>query len=104
MHIVVLGQEARYQAYRPAMPFLDRQTPAFLDKDSTEAEIAAASPEAEVLFVDAITPVSGAVLTLAQNWALFARYFICICAVGVVFYFLSKAAIKLIRPILDRLL
>ena len=35
MHIVVLGQEARYQAYRPAMPFLDRQTPAFLDKDST---------------------------------------------------------------------
>ena len=51
-----------------------------------------------------ITPVSGAVLTLAQNWALFARYFICICAVGVVFYFLSKAAIKLISPILDRLL
>ena len=48
--------------------------------------------------------MSGAVLTLAQNWALFARYFICICAVGVVFYFLSKAAIKLISPILDRLL
>ena len=62
MHIVVLGQEARYQAYRPAMPFLDRQTPAFLDKDSTEAEIAAASPEAEVLFVDAITPVTASLM------------------------------------------
>ena len=62
MHIVVLGQEARYQAYRPAMPFLDQQTPAFLDKDSTEAEIAAASPEAEVLFVDAITPVTASLM------------------------------------------
>ena len=62
MHIVVLGQEARYQVYRPAMPFLDRQTPAFLDKDSTEAEIAAASPEAEGLFVDAITPVTASLM------------------------------------------
>ena len=55
--IVILGQEARYRAYQPAMPFIGRQELVFLDKDSTEEEIAAASPEAEVLFVDAITPV-----------------------------------------------
>ena len=58
MNIVILGQEARYRAYRPAMPFIDRQTLVFLDKDSTAAEIAAASPAAEVLFVDAITPAA----------------------------------------------
>ena len=38
------------------------RTPAFLDKDSTEAEIAAASPDAEVLFVDAITPVTASLM------------------------------------------
>ena len=62
MDIVILGQEARYRAYQPAMPFLDRQTLAFLDKDSAEEEIAAASPEAEVLFVDAITPVTASLM------------------------------------------
>ena len=62
MNIVILGQEASYRAYRPAMPFVDRQTPVFLDKDSTEAEIAAAAPEAEALFVDAITPVTGSLM------------------------------------------
>ena len=59
MNIVILGQEARYRAYRPAM---HRQTPVFLDKDSTEAEIAAAAPAAEALFVDAITPVTGSLM------------------------------------------
>ena len=62
MNIVILGQEARYRAYQPAMPFIGRQTLAFLDKDSTEEEIAAASPEAEVLFVDAITPVTASLM------------------------------------------
>ena len=62
MDIVILGQEARYRAYQPAMPFIGRQTLAFLDKDSTEEEIAAASPEAEVLFVDAITPVTASLM------------------------------------------
>lgn len=62
MDIVILGQEARYRAYQPAMPFIGRQTLAFLDKDSTEEEIAAASPEAEGLFVDAITPVTASLM------------------------------------------
>ena len=62
MDIVILGQEARYRAYQPAMPFIGRQTLAFLDKDSAEEEIAAASPEAEGLFVDAITPVTASLM------------------------------------------
>ena len=62
MNIVILGQAARSRAYRPAVPFIDRQTLFFLDKDSTEAEIAAAASAAEVLFVDAITPVTGSLM------------------------------------------
>ena len=57
MKIVILGAEARYRAYQPAMPFIQQQELVFLDKDSTEAEILAAGADAEVLFVDAITAV-----------------------------------------------
>ena len=39
MKIVILGAEARYRAYQPAMPFIQQQELVFLDKDSTEAEI-----------------------------------------------------------------
>ena len=35
MNIVILGQEARYRASRPAMPIVDRPPPVFLDTDST---------------------------------------------------------------------
>ena len=62
MKIVILGAEARYRAYQPAMPFIQRQELVFLDKDSTEAEILAAGGDAEVLFVDAITAVSAALM------------------------------------------
>ena len=37
MKIVILGAEARYRAYQPAMPFIQQQELVFLDKDSTEA-------------------------------------------------------------------
>ena len=62
MKIVILGAEARYRAYQPDMPFIGRQELVFLDKDSTEAEILAAGADAEVLFVDAITVVSAALM------------------------------------------
>ena len=62
MKIVILGAEARYRAYQPAMPFIQQQELVFLDKDSTEDTILAAGGDAEVLFVDAITPVSGALM------------------------------------------
>ena len=44
------------------MEFIDRQELVFLDKESTEAQIIAAGGEAEVLFADAITPVSAALM------------------------------------------
>lgn len=44
------------------MPFIQQQELVFLDKDSTEAEILAAGADAEVLFVDAITVVSAALM------------------------------------------
>ena len=47
MKIVILGAEARYRAYQPAMPFIQQQELVFLDKDSTEAEILAAGADAE---------------------------------------------------------
>ena len=62
MKILILGTEARYRAYQPAMPFIQQQELVFLDKDSTEAEILAAGADAEVLFVDAITVVSAALM------------------------------------------
>ena len=62
MKILILGTEARYRAYQPDMPFIGRQELVFLDKDSTEDTILAAGGDAEVLFVDAITPVPGALM------------------------------------------
>lgn len=60
--ILILGPAARYGRYRPPMEFIDRQELVFLDKESTEAQIIAAGGEAEVLFADAITPVSAALM------------------------------------------
>ena len=62
MNIVILGPEARYRAYEPPMPFIRRQNLVFLNKESTETAILSAAPEAEVLFVDAITPVSAGLI------------------------------------------
>ena len=57
MKIVILGAQARYAAYQPDMPFIGRQKLVFLDKESTVEEIVSAAPDAEALFVDAITAV-----------------------------------------------
>ena len=59
MKIVILGTKARYQRYLPDLPFARAQEPVFLDKDSSEEQILAAAGDAETIFVDAITPVSG---------------------------------------------
>ena len=58
MKIVILGTKARYQRYLPDLPFARAQEPVYLDKSSSEEEILAAAGDAEVIFVDAITPVS----------------------------------------------
>ena len=62
MKILILGPEARYQAYLPDLPFIRGQELVFLDKDSPEEEILAAAPDAEVLFADAITEVSASLI------------------------------------------
>lgn len=59
MKIVILGTRARYQRYLPDLSFARAQTPVYLDKDSSEEQILAAAGDAEVMFVDAIAPVSG---------------------------------------------
>lgn len=59
MKIVILGTKARYQRYLPDLPFARAQEPVYLDKDSSEEQILAAAGDAETIFVDAITPVSG---------------------------------------------
>ena len=59
MKIVVLGTKARYQRYMPDLPFAHAQTPVYLDKDCSEEQILSAAGDAEVMFVDAIAPVSG---------------------------------------------
>ena len=62
MKILILGPKARYDAYRPPMDFVSRQELVFLDQGSSQAEITAAAPDAQVLFVDAITPVPAALI------------------------------------------
>lgn len=62
LKIVILGTKARYQRYLPDLPFARAQVPVYLDKDSREEEILAAAGDAEVIFVDAITPVSAHLL------------------------------------------
>ena len=62
MKILVLGTKARYQRYLPDLPFARAQEPVYLDKSSSEEKILAAASDAEVIFVDAITPVSGTLM------------------------------------------
>ena len=62
MRILVLGQEARYRAYCPPWVRLEQQDLTFLDKESTEEQIAAAGKTAEILFADAITPVTASLI------------------------------------------
>lgn len=59
LKIVILGTKARYQRYLPDLPFAREQEPVYLDKESSEEQILAAAGDAEAIFVDAITPVSG---------------------------------------------
>lgn len=59
MKILILGDRARYETYMPSLPFLRQQEMVFLNKETAPAQIAASAPNAQILFVDAITPVTG---------------------------------------------
>ena len=62
MKILILGAQARYERYMPHLPFIRQQELVFMDKESSEAQILAAAADADILFVDAITPVSGTLM------------------------------------------
>lgn len=56
MNILVLGAQARYETYMPDMPIIRQQEITYLDKDTPAEQIVGRS--ADILFVDAITPVT----------------------------------------------
>ena len=62
MKILILGAQARYERYMPRLPFIRQQELVFLDKESSEDQILTAAADADILFVDAITPVSGTLM------------------------------------------
>lgn len=56
--ICVLGEKAYYERILPDNPYLAGDSCLFLGHDATDDEVVAAMPDAEVLLVDAITPVT----------------------------------------------
>lgn len=62
MKILILGAQARYERYMPHLPFIRQQELVFLDKESSQEAILATAADADILFVDAITPISGALI------------------------------------------
>ena len=62
MKICILGAQARYEWYLPQLPFIRQQELVFLDRTASESEILAAASDADMLFVDAITPISAALI------------------------------------------
>lgn len=58
MNILILAAQARFEAYMPQLPFLRRQTLVYRDKETPAEELVKAYPGTEILFADAITPVT----------------------------------------------
>lgn len=67
MKILILGAQARYERYMPRLPFIRQQELVFMDKESSEDQILTAAADADILFVDAITPVSGTLMARMPN-------------------------------------
>ena len=62
MKILILGAQARYEKYMPRLPFIRQQELVFLDKSADRQTILTAAGDADMLFVDAITPVEAALI------------------------------------------
>ena len=62
MKILVLGAQARYEKYLPQLPFIRQQELVFRDKDTPVEQLLARDADADILFVDAITPVPAALI------------------------------------------
>lgn len=62
MKILILGAQARYEKYMPRLPFIRQQELVFLDKSADQETVLGAARDADMLFVDAITPVRAALI------------------------------------------
>ncbi len=62
VNICILGDRGYYERVFPDNPYLDGDRCLFLGHDATDDEVVAAMPDAEVLLVDAITPVTAALI------------------------------------------
>ena len=62
MKILILGAQERYEKYRPQLPFIRQQELVFWDKDTPQAQLLAHDADADILFVDAITPVTASLM------------------------------------------
>ena len=58
MKILIIGSKDRYDKYDPDMPVKDRAEIVFADRGTPDEALIAAGAGAEVLFADAISPVS----------------------------------------------
>ena len=67
MKILILGGQARYEKYMPRLPFIRQQELVFLDKSTDEETILAVAGDADMLFVDAITPVKSSLIRNMHN-------------------------------------
>ena len=62
MKILILGGRERYEKYLPRMPFIRQQELSFWDNDTPEEQLLARDADADILFVDAITPVTASLM------------------------------------------
>ena len=64
MKVLIFGSQARYEAYQPDFVAQLPVEPVFCPIDQPLHEAAARHPDAQALFVDAITPVDQAMMEL----------------------------------------
>ena len=62
MKILILGAQERYEKYLPQLLFIRQQELVFWDKDTPQAQLLAHDADADILFVDAITPVTASLM------------------------------------------
>lgn len=85
--ILVEGTRARYEKFLPQDAPLDRVELAFCGRGSSNAELLAAGGDAQILCVDAISPVDAALIAKMPNLRL-------IHSEGVAFNCIDLAAAK----------
>ena len=59
MKILIIGNRDRYDKYDPDLPIRQTAETVFVGRGTPDEEILKACPDADILFADAISPVSG---------------------------------------------